>query len=68
MLSQKYSRTGVTITIVCDQRRVKKNEKYLVKLCVCLNRKQRYFPTGIALSLEEWDTIHNSKKADLIKV
>ena len=43
--------------IVLDKRRALANGKYPVKLRITFNRKQRYYPCDISLSLDEYDKV-----------
>lgn len=57
----KYSKDGVSVVTVLDKRKVKKNGLYPVKVQVICNRKQKYYSTGLDLSIKEWDLLPHSK-------
>ena len=43
------------MSTVLDRRRVKVNGKYPVKIEVVWNRKQKYFPTGVDMTEDQWN-------------
>jgi hypothetical protein len=43
--------------IILDKRRALSNGKYPVKLRITFNRKQRYYPCDVSLSVEEYDKV-----------
>ena len=47
--------------ILLDTRRAKKDNHYPVKVRVTYNRKQKYYPTGIDLSPEDWELVNGDK-------
>ena len=51
----KFSRKGISVSTVLDRRRVKVNGKYPVKIEVVWNRKQKYFPTGVDMTEDQWN-------------
>lgn len=50
----KYSKDGISVLAVLDRRRVKLNGKFPVKIEVVHRRRQKYFPTGIDMTGDEW--------------
>ncbi|HIZ87984.1 MAG TPA: site-specific integrase [Candidatus Coprenecus pullistercoris] len=50
----KFSRKGISVSVVLDRRRIKVNGMYPVKIEVVWNRKQKYFPTGVDMSENDW--------------
>lgn len=61
----KYSKDGVSVVTVLDKRKVKKTGLYPVKVQVICNRKQKYYSTGMDLSIKEWDLLPHSKTRKL---
>ena len=51
----------VTVYATQDIRRAKGGNTYPIKICVCYNRKQKYYPTGQNLTTEEWATLGESR-------
>lgn len=49
------------VVLVHDTRRVKADGKYPVKVRVTFNRKQKYYPTNVDLSTEEWERVNAEK-------
>lgn len=52
---------STTISIILDTRRMKKLEKYPVKLRVTFQRVTEYYPTTFDLSKEEWEKLPASR-------
>ena len=57
----KYSKDGVSVILILDTRREKMDGNYPVKVQVIQKGKQRYYSTGKTLSVEEWNTLAESK-------
>ncbi len=53
-----------TITVILDNRRLKKNGLHPVKLRITFNRQQQYYPTGIDLNQQDLLGIMNPQLAD----
>lgn len=51
----RFSRKGISVSAVLDRRRVKINGMFPVKIEVVWHRKQKYFSTGIDMTLEQWN-------------
>lgn len=47
----------VTVYATQDTRRAKDGDTYPIKICVCYNRKQKYYSTGQNLTTEEWASL-----------
>lgn len=60
-----FKLAGVTLMILIDKRRVRKNGTYPVKFRVTYRRKQAYLNTGIYLTEEAWNNV-NSGDENLI--
>ena len=56
----KYSKDGVSVLVIIDRRRAKKNGLFPVKAEIVHRRTQKYFTTGVDMSPEEWEngTVH----------
>lgn len=57
----KYAKDGISVLLVLDTRRAKKNGLYPVKIQVVHARKQKYYTTGKDLSQDEWKCLPDSK-------
>ena len=58
----RFRRDGISVIAVLDTRHAKKNGLYPVKIEVIFKRQQRYFPTGMDASKEEWETMWNARR------
>lgn len=65
MQMNNYSYQDVNAKIILDNRREKKNGVYPVKSRITFKRKQKYYPTGVDLSEENWEILFSSKKKEL---
>lgn len=57
----KYSKDGVSVTLILDTRNVKQSGKFPVKVRVSYARKSKYFSTSKDLTAEEWDKLPTAK-------
>lgn len=64
----KYTKDGISVLTVLDSRRAKADGNYPVKVQVCYNRSQKYYPTGKNLSTEDWDRLPTTKNKSLINI
>lgn len=64
----KYTKDGISVLTVLDTRRAKADGNYPVKVQVCYNRTQRYYPTGKNMLEDEWSRLPNTKNKELIKI
>ena len=58
----RFRRDGISVIAVLDTRHAKKNGLYPVKIEVIFKRQQKYFPTGMDASKEEWETMWNARR------
>ena len=58
----RFNKNGVSVLIVIDKRRQKNNGLYPVKIEVVHKRRQRYYPTGQDVTVEEWETMWTSRR------
>ena len=58
----KFKKRNVSVYTIIDRRRVKINGKYPVKVEIIYKRKQKYYPTGIDLSIQEWESMWVDRK------
>ena len=63
----RYSKDGISVLVVLDRRRMKKNGLYPVKVEVVYKRRQKYYWTGKDLSPEEWQKIKTGKRRSHVK-
>jgi integrase/recombinase XerD len=75
---ETFSLAGITATPIIDTRRAKSinpddnqskkiEESFPVKYRVTFMRKQVYYPSGIDLTLKEWDIMPDTRKKDLLE-
>lgn len=62
----KYTKDGVSVSVILDARRAKANGKYPVKVQVVYLRKQKYYATGKDLERSEWEKLPATKTRTLI--
>lgn len=58
----RFRKDGISVLAIVDKRRMKNNGLYPVKIEVVYRRIQRYFPTGIDVSLAEWDKLWRARR------
>lgn len=58
----RFRKDNISVLTVVDRRRRKNNGQYPVKIEVVYRRIQRYYPTGKDVSLDEWETMWNSRR------
>ena len=63
-----YSKDGVTVAAMFDTAHPKKSGKCPVKIRVKYNRVRNYYPTGKALSPEEWEILPTTKVRELVAI
>ncbi len=59
----KYSKDGVSVLVIIDRRRAKKNGLFPVKAEIVHRRTQKYFTTGVDMSPEEWEKWNGSRRS-----
>lgn len=64
----KYTIDGVSILTILDTRRSKKSGLYPIKVQVVNNRVQKYYNTGKDLSIEDWESLQNTKTRELVNI
>ena len=64
----KYSKDGVSVVLTHDTRRKNKEGSYPVKVQIVQKGKQRYYSTGKSLSVEEWETLAETKNKSLSEI
>lgn len=62
-----YSKDRVTVSTKLDTRR-EKTGGFPVKIRVCYNRKQKYYPTGKTLTINEWDSLPTTRSRTLVEI
>ena len=60
-----YSKDGITIAVVLDKYKPKRNGLYPVRIRVTYHRQRQYYPTGKDLTLEQWERIPLTRNRDL---
>lgn len=64
----RFSKDGITIAAILDNRKANKEEKYPVKIRVTYKRIRKYYSTGKNLGVKEWDLLPDSKSRALREV
>lgn len=62
-----YSKDGITVAAILDNRRVSKSGEFPVKIRVTYQRRRRYYPTGQKLCVQNWGNLAVSKSQVMIK-
>jgi len=62
-----YTKEGVRLYLFLENRYANKNSLRTVKLVIYHRATSKYYPSGISLTEEDWTTISNSKKKDLVE-
>lgn len=55
---------NVTVKVILDTRRPKKDDSFPVKLRLTYKMKQKYFPLGFSMTCGEWEKLENPKTRD----
>lgn len=63
-----YSKDGITIATILDDRRITKEGLAPVKIRVTYQRVRKYYPTGQKLLRNEWESLNVTKSRALLKV
>lgn len=63
-----FSKDGITIAAILDNRKANKEEKYPVKIRVTYKRVRKYYATGKNLEVNEWDLLPTTKNRALKEV
>lgn len=58
----RFRKDGISVLTVIDRRRRKNNGLYPVKIEVVYRRVQKYYPTGIDVSICEWEGLWRSRR------
>lgn len=64
----KYSKDGVSVLTVLDKRKQKKNGLFPIKVQVIYNRKQKYYSSGQAVSIQDWERLPHAKSRQLSEI
>ncbi|QMU30128.1 site-specific integrase [Adhaeribacter radiodurans] len=60
-----FSDSGVTVTAMLDNRRANKEGLFPIKVRVTYQRERKYYSTGKALSIEDWERLADAKSKRL---
>lgn len=63
----KYSIAGLSVSTKLDNRRANSEGKYQARIQVVFNRLQRYYGTGLFLTLDEWERMPTTKNKQLFE-
>lgn len=61
----QYSKDGITVAVVLDKYKPKRNGLYPVRIRVTYRRQRQYYPTGKDLTLEQWERMPSTRNRDL---
>lgn len=61
----QYSKDGITVAVVLDKYKPKKNGLYPVRIRVTYRRQRQYYPTGKDLTPEQWERMPSTRNRDL---
>lgn len=64
----RFTKDGVSVSVVLDTRRAKNNGKYPVKVEVVHLRRQKYYATGKDLDKSEWQKLSTAKARNLVDI
>lgn len=66
----RFSKNGLSVSVVLDRRRIKVSGLYPVKVEVVAGRRQKYFSTGVDLSQEQWAEMsaRHRRNAEMSKI
>ena len=56
-----YSKDGITVSLMLDTSHPKKDGTFPVRVRVGYRRMRQYYPTGKALTAEEWEVLPTTK-------
>ena len=62
MKPYRFRKAGISVISVIDTRRRKKNGMYPVKIEVVYRRIQKYYPTDVDVSIDEWESFAEIKR------
>ena len=60
-----YSKDGITVSSILDDRKENKNGSYPVKIRVTFKRVRKYYSTGKMLSVDDWGRLPNTRSHEL---
>lgn len=60
-----YSKDGITVSSILDDRKENKNGSYPVKIRVTFKRVRKYYSTGKMLSVDDWRRLANTRSHEL---
>lgn len=63
-----YSKDGITVAAMVDNRRPRRNEEYPVKIRVTYKRDRQYYGTGKTINTEDWDKLPTAKSQRLTAI
>ena len=61
----QYSKDGITIAVILDKYKPKKNGLFPVRIRVTYRRQRQYYPTGKDLTPEQWEAMPTSRNREL---
>lgn len=60
-----YSKDGITVSSILDDRKENKKGLYPVKIRVTFKRARKYYSTGKMLSVDDWERLPNTRSYEL---
>ena len=64
MKMYRFKKNGVSVLSIVDKRRRKNDGMYPVKIEVVYRRTQKYYPTGVDVTDDEWDSLCCSRRGN----
>ena len=61
----QYSKDGITIAVILDKYKPKKNGLFPVRIRVTYRRQRQYYPTGKDLTSEQWEAMPITRNREL---
>lgn len=63
-----YSKDGITVAAMLDTGHPRDGGRFSVRVRVTYRRNRKYYPTGKALTPEEWDALPTTRSRALLDV
>ncbi len=61
----QYSKDGITVAVILDKFKPKKNGLFPVRIRVTYRRQRRYYPTGKDLTPDQWESMPTTRNREL---
>lgn len=67
-MNYNYSKDGITVAAMLDTGHPRDGGRFSVRVRVTYRRNRKYYPTGKALTPEEWDALPTTRSRALLDV